>query len=42
MTQEIINQLWQAIKEAETAYDFAMIFNHTNIKGGLTSERKNT
>ncbi|WP_281243061.1 hypothetical protein [Anaerobacillus alkalilacustris] len=43
MTQQLINQLWQAIKEAKTPYDYAIIFNYSNdVKGDMTNEGKNS
>lgn len=41
MTQEKLNQLWQALQEATTAYDYAIIFNYSEIKGDISDERKN-
>lgn len=40
MTQELINQLWQAIHEAENEYDYAIIFNYSNYKGDCSNERE--
>ena len=42
MTQDMINQLWQALNEAETAYDYSIIFNYSISKGVVESERKDT
>lgn len=42
MTEELLKQLWQALTEAESAYDYAIIFNYSNLKGGFTNEDTNT
>lgn len=40
MTKEIILQLWQALNEAVTPYDYALIFNYA--KEVKEIERENT
>ena len=32
MNQVLIKQLWQALKEAQSPYDYSIIFNHTTKK----------